>query len=227
MNTKPIELSYPTEYLNGTTHFPESPDDFIGGARKAAQDLKRTVEKAKARQFAPIKLMYAGSAGIGKSALTYYAQKLLNVSKWALVNINGTDVTIEQIREWNTSIHYCHDTSHGDYRLWCIHESDKMSSQAQVGFLSLMDKLPNRTAVICTTNQTIGTGDKVERERFQTRFKYTEILPPDPPELSQFLQDKFSVPQDVANEIALSVNGNVRAACLEAEEYMDTQENKP
>ena len=218
--------TYPTQYLDGMTHFPESPDDFIGGARQAAQDMKRTIEKSKARGFTPIKLMYAGNAGIGKTALTYYAQKLMNVSKWALVNINGTDVDINMIRDWNTSIHYCHDTTHGDYRLWCIHESDKMPVLAQVGFLSLMDKLPNRTAVICTTNITIGTGDKVERERFQTRFKYTEILPPEPPELAQFLISKFEIPESVASEIAMSVNGNVRAACLEAEEYMDTHETK-
>lgn len=213
---------HPTNYIDGITNLPKSPDDFIGGARLAAIAMEKTIAKAKARDFAPIKLMYAGNAGVGKTALSYYAQHLLRVDRYAVHDLNGTDVTIDKVRDLSNTVHLSHNDLWGDYRLIAIHECDKMSSQAQVAFLSFCDKLPKRVCIICTTNMTISEGDKVERERFQSRFKYTEVHPPSFAEIAGFLGAKFQVPENVALQIATNCNGNVRMALLESEEYLDS-----
>lgn len=212
---------HPTNYLDGITNIPTSPDDFIGGARDAAKAMALTIAKAKSREFAPIKLMYAGAPGIGKTALSYFARHLLGVNRFACHDVNGTDVTIEFVRDLRSSMHLSANTLFGDYRLICVHESDKMSAQAQAGFLTMLDNLPSRACVICTTNQTIASTDKMERERFTSRCKYTEILPPTPQEVANMLTSKFGVPTEIASQIAVNTNGNVRAALLEAEEWLD------
>lgn len=216
-----MKTIHPTNYLDGITNIPTSPDDFIGGARDAAIAMERTIAKAKARDFAPIKLMYAGAPGIGKTALSYFARYLLGVNRFAVHDYNGCDVTIDVVRDLRCSMHLSANTLFGDYRLICVHESDKMSAQAQAGFLTMLDNLHSRACVICTTNQTIATTDKMERERFTSRCKYTEVLPPSPQEVAAMLNSKFAVPAAIASQIAVNTNGNVRAALLEAEEWLD------
>ena len=219
-----MKTIHPSNYLDGITNLPTSPEDFIGGARMAAYTMQKTVQRSIERDYAPIKLMYAGPAGVGKTALSYFAQTLLHMDRFCVNDYNGTDVTVEKVRDLASMVHLSHHDLWGDMRLICIHECDKMSSQAQVAFLSFCDKLPKRVCLICTTNQTIAGTDRVERERFTSRFKYTEIQPPTTPELAQFLHGKFQVPLEVALAIAGNCNGNVRAACLESEEYLDTVE---
>lgn len=215
-----MKTIHPTNYLDGITNIPTSPDDFIGGARDAAIAMQRTIAKSRERGFAAIKLMFAGAPGIGKTALTYFARHLLGVNRFAVHDYNGCDVTIDVVRDLRGSMHLCANTLFGDYRLICVHESDKMSAQAQAGFLTMLDNLPSRACVICTTNQTIAVSDKMERERFTSRCKYTEIQPPKADEIAALLV-RFDVPVEIAAQIAANTGGNVRAALLEAEEYLD------
>lgn len=208
----------PSQYLDGINHKPTSPDDFIGGARDAAIALKSSVEKAIARGHAPLKFFFSGEPGTGKTALSIYAQHLMGVGNFALQEFNGQDVNVDVVRELSASLHLTHNELFGAYRLITWHEADCLSDAAQVSALTMIDRLPNRTALICTSNLRI----KDITPRFQTRFKLIEVRKPTALEIQGLLL-KWPVPEQVAQSISVNAHGNVRVAMLEAEEWLDTQ----
>ena len=58
----------PTKF-NTAEYPPTCAADFIGDAREAARKLERIVDSSMKNGFAPIKLMYSGPSGIGKTSL--------------------------------------------------------------------------------------------------------------------------------------------------------------
>jgi hypothetical protein len=79
---------------------PESPEDFVGPAAKVATMLKRIVQDAIEADKAPIKVLFNGEPGIGKSALAKYLAHLLGSDpKWSTKKYNGTMVKIEKVEE--------------------------------------------------------------------------------------------------------------------------------
>lgn len=207
----------PTQYLS--IQFPPTKaDDFIGPARLAAMNLEKIVASCVAHGHAPIRLFYGGPSGVGKTALALYAQQLLGVSKWALYNFNGTDWTIDTVRDMARTLQLAHNEIFGAYRLITIHEADRMSEAAQVNSLSLLDALPNRTAIICTTNRPLADME----QRFQRRFKYTEVQRPTDKEIADLLR-RWNIPEAVCRMIAAGAAGNVGMAMNEAEEWLQTK----
>ena len=152
------------------------------------------------------------------TALALYAQHLLKVSKWALYEFNGTDWTIDQVRELSGTLQLSHNDMFGLYRLICIHEADRMSEPAQVNSLTFLDNLPRRTAVICTTNKPLGDMEG----RWQRRFKFTQVQRPTDAEIVALLA-RWKIPPAVAQGIALGACGNVGMAMNEAEEWLQTR----
>ena len=206
----------PTLYLTGANP-PTEPTDFIGPARDAALRLRLMVAHALANGCPPLKLFYGGPSGTGKSALTYYAQRLFRVSRFAVYEFNGTDVSIDRVRELRATLGLTHNELFGLYRLICIQEADRIPDAAQVNMLTLLDNLPHRTAVICTSN-----ADLAEMERrFQRRFKYTRIDPPPLDELLSLLR-RWDAPEFVCRMIATGACGNVGLAMNELEEWLQT-----
>ena len=208
----------PSQYLDGINHLPTSPDDFIGGARAAAVALQQSITKAIARGHTPIKLFYAGDPGTGKTALSIYAQHLLGVGNFALQEFNGQDVTVDVVRELSGRLHLSHNDLFGAYRLITWHEADRLTDAAQVSALTMIDRLKNHTALICTSNLKV----KDISPRFQTRFKFTQIDKPTAAEIRGLIL-KWPVPETVADGIAVNAHGNARVALLEAEEWLDTK----
>jgi replication-associated recombination protein RarA len=190
---------------------PTSADDFIGPAAKVAVLLQRAVRDAVEADKAPIKVLFNGEPGIGKSALAKYLMHLLQCDpKWSVKKYNGTQVKIETVEEIANDLHY--RDMFGTYRLIWIEEADVIPALAQVRFLTLLDDLPNGCAVVCTSNCKLDEFKK----RFQTRFKIYEVEPPTPREVEALLRKFLTNPRDITN-IATFACGNVRQALLDAE----------
>ena len=195
---------------------PATAAEIIGPAGQIAAELERAVKDAIEAGNAPVKAIFAGDAGTGKSTLANFLVRALGVtSKWAVKKYSGVDVDIEKVRDIAADLHY--KDLFGSYRVIWVEEADAIPSAAQTRFLLLMDELPPGCAVICTTN---AKSDDF-KNRFQTRFKFYEVGHPEPHEieglLRQFLPEANK--RDIVN-IATFACGNVRAALLDAERLL-------
>ena len=192
-------------------YVPQSPEDFIGDAAKYARLLNRVVTDAKAAGNAPIKVLFNGEPGIGKSALARYFIQLLGANpKWSVTKLNGTQVKIEKVEEIAQALWY--REMFGSYRVVWIEEADAIPTVAQVRLLTMVDDLPSGCAVICTSNCV--AADFVKR--FQTRFKVYEVDAPSAADIHVLL-GKFLTNKQTITQIAEFSCGNVRAALLDAE----------
>lgn len=192
---------------------PQCAEDLIGDARDTALMLEKAVRLSRANDNAPLAFLFAGEPGLGKSALAAYFQYLLGVDKWSLTKLNGTEVKIEKVPELANSIHY--KTLFGEWRLIRIEEADNIPQVAQVRFLTLLDELPNATAVVCTSNCKLNEFEK----RFQSRFQVIEVGPPSAHDIQKFLS-RFVDHNDIVMRIAEFACGNVRQALKDAQGYL-------
>ncbi|HEX3800206.1 MAG TPA: ATP-binding protein [Verrucomicrobiae bacterium] len=196
-----------------TRYIPKSPADFIGDAKTVSLQLGRVATDAKAHANAPIKVLFNGEPGIGKSAVSRYLITLLGANpsdKWSYKKYNGTQIKLETVEEIARDLHYC--DIYGAYRIIWIEEADMIPAVAQVRFLTLLDDLPDGAAVICTSNCKVDEFKK----RFQTRFKIYEMAPPLEHEVQGLLR-KFLTDERTITHIAFGAAGNVRAALIDAE----------
>lgn len=187
--------------------------DIIGPARRIGEAMLRKCERARTNHQ-PMKLLLYGEPGIGKTELANLIARSLAGHEAGVESVNGADVTAEIVREWRTNMRtaslFC------DWRVVVINEVDRMSAQAQVLMLTVLDELPPCQAFICTTN--LQLGEMIPR--FQSRFQQFQIDPPEMEDIADMLI-KQAIPADTAYRIAAGANGNVRAALLDAESYRD------
>jgi replication-associated recombination protein RarA len=86
---------------------PSSPEEIIGSAGQIAAELQRAVKDALENGNAPIKVIFAGDPGVGKSTLANLLIKALGVtSKWAVKRYSGADVSVETVRDIAQDLHY-------------------------------------------------------------------------------------------------------------------------
>jgi len=190
---------------------PSSSEEFIGSASKIALLLQKVVKDAEASSKAPFRILFNGEPGIGKSALAKYLMHLLRCDpRWSVRKLNGTQVRIETLEEIAADLHY--KDLFGNWRLIWIEEADAVPTVAQVRLLTILDDLPNGTAIVCTSNCKLADF----RKRFQTRFKIYEVEAPGPEEIQGLLKKFLNDPRTILN-IATFACGNVRQALLDAE----------
>jgi Holliday junction resolvasome RuvABC ATP-dependent DNA helicase subunit len=157
---------------------PRTLDDFIGrgiierqsgetwiGARLVAELLAQGVQLANAHQRSPLKYLFNGRPGLGKSALAAYLQQLLGCDKWNTIKLNGTQCKVEAIQEIAQQL-AC-TSLFGDWRMLWIDETDAIPPVAQVCFLTLLDGLPRGIAIACTSNCNCATS----RNGFRPAFR--------------------------------------------------------
>jgi DNA polymerase III delta prime subunit len=175
------------------------------------------VQDAEACDKAPLRILFNGEPGIGKSTLAKYLIKLLDCDpKWSVKKYNGTSVKIETVEEIAVDLHY--KDIFGAWRLIWIEEADMIPAVAQVRFLTLLDDLTYGCAVVCTSNCKLADFKK----RFQTRFRVFEIEPPKPEEIQGLLKRFLNDPRAIIN-IATFACGNVRQALLDAESVLQAE----
>ena len=205
------------------TFTPKSVDDFIGnniierqsgdqtGARLVALQIEKAVRLADKHGQTPLKFLFNGKPGLGKSALVQYLQTLTKVNKWSTTKLNGTECKMEKIEDIAANLHY--KNLFGDWRMLWIDEADEIPRVAQVRFLTLLDDLPHGVVVACTSNCKLEDFEN----RFQTRFQAFEIAPPSPKEIELFLKRIAPELNGQSAQIANFACGNVRQAMLDAQ----------
>lgn len=208
-----------TQRANGS-FTPRSVADFIGtdstktgiGARLAAEEITRAVTLAKQCGHAPLKFLFNGAPGVGKSALVRYLQHLVGCDRFSTTKKNGTQIKIELVEELAGKLGLT--SLFGDYQMLWIDEAEPgaMSNTAQIRLLSLLDDLPNGWVFACTSNCKLSDFEP----RFQTRFHAIEICPPSAQEIMALLGRFVDDANAVAN-IATFACGNVRQALLDAQ----------
>lgn len=206
--------------MTPSTYKPLAPDQFIGGARLAAQLLCKAVAHANAHGRQPLKFLVNGQPGIGKSALAGYLAHLLGADRWSITKYNGTQVKMEAVEKVAYDLQLTNLFS--DWRLFHIDEADAIPTVAQVRLLTLLDDLPRGTAVFCTSNCKLTEFEPRFLSRFQPLFgpKSTSELDPPTGEEIRTLVRPF-LPATLKDEHIANIwtfaCGNVRQALLETE----------
>ena len=200
-----------------SSYKPTTPEDFIGPAQEVAHLINKLLATA-LPAGAPIKLLLLGRPGIGKSELANFFMVRMDCDRWHASVLNGTQVKIEAVEELAASMRY--RELFGQYRLIRIEEVDKVPVVAQVRLLTLLDELPNHTAVLCTSNCTVNDLE----ERFQSRFLLFDLAPPTGEQIEELLHKLAAqLPLPVIKQIATFACGNVRQALLDADSALLSQ----
>lgn len=198
-------------------HFkPQTVEDLIGPALKVGRVLLKKCEKLKKDGGGNVKLLFYGPAGVAKSELAWLVAMSLAGSKWDIEVCNGKEVNINTVKDWMLRMGYGPGYG-GQYAVKLVNELDCMSRDAQELILSYLDLLPPHRAFIGTSNLQLD----MLQDRFQSRMQQFRVLNPTTEELTDWLCKRWKLPLKASEQIAVGSGGNVRAALLDAQSWLD------
>jgi DNA polymerase III delta prime subunit len=192
---------------------------FGASPQKWAKVLESKVAGLKEAGTGKMRVLLIGPPGCGKTVTANFLAKNLVDCDIAIRRSNGAGVSAELVRE--ASLEARCASLFSSFRVWLINEIDCMNHVAQDLMLSFMDELPDRYAVIGTSNLDI---DQITK-RFQSRFQQMEFKPPSAKEVSIGLQG-LGVPAKIADAITKHTSGDVRASLLDAQTWIDSKNAK-
>jgi len=189
---------------------PRKPEDLIGKARTVAKVFSL---RAKSGNLLPIKLLCYGPPGIGKSATCRIISRALVEHPLALRHISAKQLTPDTLRDWMQDFRYHSD----QWRVFWIEEIDAVSPDVEVLLLQFLDELPEKNAVLTTSNERMsGISD-----RFQSRCQVIHFGKPTIEDVEMFLSSRWPELGVAAREIAETNNGDVRASLNDAQNELD------
>lgn len=195
-----------------SSYKPKSIEDFIGPARKQAADWSRLLALARA-DGSPICFLILGRPGLGKSELSNFITRELTTEHWNITRLNGKEVDIEKAESLARDFRL--RSMFPGYRVLQIEEIDRMTKDAQVRFLTVLDDLPKWTAVVGSSNCKLADFE----ERFQRRFHVAQLIGPQSGEILELLL-RLGVPDAGARMLSVACGGNVGIALKEADEHV-------
>jgi len=193
--------------------------NLIGKAGQLQAKFRALLQDPAYRARGPYKYLFYGPAGTGKSTLALEIAAAVDPHKWSTLTYNGKEVTVAQVRQWIDQTQS--RPLHGGNIVWIIDEVDRASRDAQDLMLSWLDILPVEAFAIVTSNLELEN----LQERFQTRFQQIPFEKVPHLAMSAMLLD-LGIPLEEAEDIALSAEGNVRAALLDARTFADFNPEK-
>ena len=192
---------------------PQKPEDLIGKARSVAQVF---CARARSGVVSPIKALFYGSQGIGKSAVCKIIANHLVDHPIMLRHLSAKQITAEMIRDWMRDLQYKND----QWRVFWIEEVDAVNPDVEVLLLQFLDELPDKNAFLATSNEQMSGISP----RFQSRCQAVKFEKPAVDEVEKFLLHHWSkLGKKVAHEIAESNGGDVRASLNDAQGALDME----
>jgi MoxR-like ATPase len=168
----------------------------------------------------PLRLLFDGDPGIGKTALADALAGEVAVSPFAIESVNGQSLSVDRVRDWRERSLFGNLFS--PWTVKRIDEIDQMSSSAVSEMLTYLDTLPARHAVIATTNEFAKLRAQT-KGRLESRFIRLPVEGPGIADTAAQLVARFRIRQDQADAIArgsvpegLLDGCNVRAAFNDA-----------
>lgn len=192
---------------------PKVPDDLIGRAGMIARLAISRVERGADR----LRYLLYGPPGTGKSAACRMIAAAMDTESVYVSHVSAAQLTAEIVRGWIDEGRH-HQTN---WTVRHIDECDQINPTVELLMLQMMDELPERNAVLCTSNLAM---DQLT-DRFQSRFQCVEIPRPMAGEVATFMARNWpGLGKAHANEIANKTNGDVRAALNDAAMQLDYME---
>ena len=155
--------------------------------------------------------MLWGNPGVGKSHLLDALALTIAGNKHAVEHVNGQSMSVETVRAWRR------DAAYGNlFSPWTVKRVDEIdlaSPAAVAELLTLLDYMPERFAVLATTNE-YGKLRSVSKGRLETRFKVFPVDAPSVEECAVYLATELGVDAAIAAQIA---TGAVPFGCLPTE----------
>jgi MoxR-like ATPase len=183
----------------------------IGPAAAILDRLLRLVRRPQNIENRGWKLLLHGPPGTGKTTIADALAAQLAAQKLDVESINGRNLTIEVVRDWQKN--QCYGSLFGGWKIKVINEVDLAPQVAQDLMLTYLDELPPRQAVIATSNATCDT----LTDRFASRFISVAVGQPQTKDIARLCMQRHRISTSSANMIALASMGNVREALLQAE----------
>jgi len=201
---------------------PSSFKDLIGVSRRIGEMLHKKCERAEG----PLKVLLYGSPGTGKTELIKLSAVQLtglpldkSGNSFATESISGKNVNSEMIRRWMEGLSY---RPMHRFEVKCVNEIDRMHPDSQVLILDYLDAMGEGRAFFATSNLELNQ----LTERFESRLQQFRVSSPAAEEIAAFLVSRWGIRKARALEIARGANGNVRAACLDAQSVLDVERIK-
>ena len=215
-----------------STFKPATAADFVGDGNWFATLLLRKLAKA---GDAPLKWLFCGPPGCGKTTLADFLAITMAKNKVAIETVNGQSCDIEKVRQWNRGTAY--KSMFGERIVQIVNEIDKASDAAANELRSYLDNLPAGHAFIGTSNlypdrspTATEAGDPKDKTRklqfqLQRRMFCYEFANPAPEVLGRWMHSKWpSVGLVKAMDIAERHEGCVASALIDLESAMDFED---
>ncbi len=197
---------------------PVTPDELLGKPSMLAASIMHRITELKHEPGSRLKLLMHGSPGNGKSTIAKMIARALVNERSDIESTIGGDLKVDMVREWQRNL--CYNSLWGGWRVKVIDEVDLVVFEAENSMLKLLDDLPEKWAIIATSN---GPAEKM-KERYRTRFQYVSVPSPSQDEIAAWLAAKWGAATKIANWIAAGCCGNVRDALNQYSTYITTGE---